>query len=131
MVSKTHFFPTGTGVGLDGPLNDRRLIFAIGESSATLVSYGMWYHALTRIGADGTEEDGLFHMMDTPTGIATIFSEVVEIKQRRTTINWAPDAPRTYLTAVGSSLPLVMTNNNGLGWLRLRPITDQRRLDHY
>ena len=93
---------------------------SIGESSATLASRGMWYHAFTRIGADGTEEDGLFHMMDTPTGIATIFSEVMEVKQRRTSINWSPDAPRTYHTAEGNSLPLIMTNN-GLGWLRIAP----------
>ena len=61
---------------------------SIVDSSSTLASRGMWYHAFTRTGADGTEEDGLFHMMDTPTGIATIISEVVEVKQRRTSINW-------------------------------------------
>ena len=87
----------------------------------------MWYHAFTRVGADGTQEDGLFQMLDTPTGIATIFSEVVEVNQRRTSINWLPGAPRTYHTAEGNSLPLIMTNN-GLGWLRLRPITDGRRI---
>ena len=32
---------------------------SIGESTATLVSRGTWCHALTRIAADGTEEDGL------------------------------------------------------------------------
>ena len=87
---------------------------SIGESTATLASLGMWYHAFTRIGADGTEEDGLFHMMDTPTGIATIFSEVMEVKLRRTTIIWSPDAPRVYTTAKGNTLPLIMTDN-GLG----------------
>ena len=57
---------------------------SIGESSATLVSRGTWLHALTRIAADGTEEDCLCRMMDTPTGIATIFSEVTEVNLRRT-----------------------------------------------
>ena len=100
---------------------------SIGESSATLVSHGMWYHALTSIAADGTEEDGLFHMMDTPSGIATIFSEVAEVNTRRTNIVWAPDAPRTYHTADGAVMPLSMSNN-GLGWLGIRAITDANRI---
>ena len=100
---------------------------SIGESSATLVSRGTWLHALTRIAADGTEEDCLCRMMDTPTGIATIFSEVTEVNLRRTNIIWAPDAPRTYHTSGGAVLPLCMSNN-GLGWLGIRAIADMDRI---
>jgi hypothetical protein len=83
---------------IPGTFTENESELSIGESSATLVSRGIWYHALTRIAADGTEEDGLFQMMDTPTGIATIFSEVAEVNSRRTNIVWSPDAPRTYHT---------------------------------
>ena len=85
---------------IPGTFTENESELSIGESSATLVSRGTWCHALTRIAADGTEEDGLFRMMDTPTGIATIFSEVTEVNSRRTNIIWAPDAPRTYHTVV-------------------------------
>ena len=44
-------------------------------------------------------------MMDTPTGIATIFSEVMEVHQRRTSIHWVPDAPRAYHTDTRTHKP--------------------------
>jgi hypothetical protein len=112
---------------IPGTFTENESELSIGESTATLASRGMWYHALTRVGADGTEEDGLYHMMDTPSGIATIFSEVVEVKTRRTTIAWSPDAPRIYHTAGGVVMPLSMSNN-GLGWLGIRAITDMNRI---
>ena len=39
---------------IPGTFTENESELSIGESSATLVSRGMWYHAFTRIGADGT-----------------------------------------------------------------------------
>ena len=99
---------------------------AIGDSESTLRCEGTWLHALTRIGSDGTEEDGVFEMNYTPNGIAHIFSECLEVNRRGTTITWSPRSSRCYQLASGRSLPLQMSSN-GLGWIIIKPIENQQR----
>ena len=81
-----------------GTFTENESELSIGESTATLVSHGTWCHALTRIAADGTEEDGLYRMMDTPTGIATIFSEVAEVKMHDALISCGHLTHRAHTT---------------------------------
>ena len=99
---------------------------AIGDSESTLLCEGTWLHALTRVGADGTEDDGVFEMNYTPNGIAHIFSECLEVNRRGTTITWSPNSSRCYQLASGKSLPLQMSSN-GLGWIIIKPIENQQR----
>eukprot|EP00966_Prymnesium_polylepis_P041887 972741-Prymnesium_polylepis.1 len=100
---------------------------AIGDSGAKLESLGTHLYAETRIGADGVEEDRVERCEFTPSGIANINSEGIEVEKRGATLMWAPGRPREFKLPDGKVLKCHMTSNH-LAWLKTKPIECPLRL---
>ena len=100
----------------------------IGDTSSSLGSEGTYWHAMELRSDNGKKEDTLQHMhFCTPTSIANILSESQECQKRGSRIEEIPGFPRMWHTGKGTKLALRM-GGNGLGFLRMIPITDQRRI---
>ena len=100
---------------------------AVGDSGAKLVSHGSYLYAETRIGADGMEQDLVHRCEYTPTGIANIDSEGVEVEKLGSTLMWVPGQSRQFKLRDGRILKCHMTGNL-LSWLKVKPIDDTDRL---
>ena len=100
---------------------------AVGDSGAKLVSHGSYLYGETRIGSDGLEQDLVHRCEYTPTGIANIDSEGVEVEKMKSTLMWVPGQSRQFKLADGRLLKCHMTGNL-LSWLKVKPIDDPDRL---
>ena len=87
----------------------------------------MYLYAIERCGANGLWQDELFLGHHTPNGVANIMSEAREVNVRKSRLEWCPGMARQFHTSTGTTMPLVM-GSNGLGFLRIRPITDHKRI---
>ena len=99
----------------------------LGDSDASLCSLGTNLHALRRIGANGNSDVGIYRMHATPNGIADIISESEEVNKRKSSIIWHPNQPRRIISGLSEDDNCVLEMTmapNGLGWLRIEPITD-------
>ena len=54
-------------------------------------------------------------------------SEAREVNVRKSRLEWCPGMARQFHTKTGTTMPLVM-GSNGLGFLKIRPITDHKRI---
>ena len=99
----------------------------VGDKKSSLASHGVYLYAIERCGSNGLWQDELFLGHHTPNGVANIMSEAREVNVRKSRLEWCPGMARQFHTKTGTTMPLVM-GSNGLGFLRIRPITDHSRI---
>ena len=87
----------------------------------------VYLYAIERCGANGLWQDELFLGHHTPNGVANIMSEAREVNVRKSRLEWCPGMARQFHTKTGTTMPLVM-GSDGLGFLKIRPITDRKRI---
>ena len=99
----------------------------VGDKKSSLASHGVYLYAIERCGSNGQWQDELFLGHHTPNGVANIMSEAREVNVRKSRLEWCPGMARQFHTKTGTTMPLIM-GSNGLGFLKIRPITDHRRI---
>ena len=99
----------------------------VGDKKSSLASHGVYLYAIERCGSNGLWQDELFLGHHTPNGVANIMSEAREVNVRKSRLEWCPGMARQFHTKTGTTMPLVM-GSNGLGFLKIRPITDHSRI---
>ena len=99
----------------------------VGDKKSSLASNGVYLYALERCGANSQWQDELFLGHHTPNGVANIMSEAREVNVRKSRVEWCPGMARQFHTKTGINMPLIM-GSNGLGFVKIRPITDHTRI---
>ena len=99
----------------------------VGDKKSSLASHGVYLYAIERCGANNQWQDELFLGHHTPNGVANIMSEAREVNVRKSRVEWCPGMARQFHTKTGTNMPLIM-GSNGLGFVKIRPITDHTRI---
>jgi hypothetical protein len=99
----------------------------VGDKKSSLASNGVYLYAIERCGANSQWQDELFLGHHTPNGVANIMSEAREVNVRKSRVEWCPGMARQFHTKTGTNMPLIM-GSNGLGFVKIRPITDHKRI---
>ena len=99
----------------------------VGDKKSSLASNGVYLYAIERCGANSQWQDELFLGHHTPNGVANIMSEAREVNVRKSRVEWCPGMARQFHTKTGTNMPLIM-GSNGLGFVKIRPITDHTRI---
>ena len=99
----------------------------VGDKKSSLASMGVYLYAIERCGANSHWQDELFLEHHTPNGVANIMSEAREVNVRKSRVEWCPGMARQFHTKTGTNMPLIM-GSNGLGFVKIRPITDHKRI---
>jgi hypothetical protein len=99
----------------------------VGESTARLSSLGSYIYVYERNGSDGSAETVVRRMKHTPTlHINMVISEPTEVYTHEYEFKFTKNNGRVMTTPDQRQVPLYMSAA-GLGWLRVRPVTDPTR----
>ena len=113
---------------LRGTFKPKEGMLGIGDANAGLQTHGTNLHALTIISLKTRDEyDCVRCMQDTPTSLAMILAEPVEVYTHGTAVSWNATYGRVWHMENGVDIQLDMSPN-GLGWVMVKPLTDPERI---
>ena len=100
----------------------------VGEDGVQLTSNGSYLYLLERFGRDGSGEVVLRRMKHTPNlRLKCVVSEPTEVYSHEYEFAFNKREGRVMSRASGDKIPLFMSKN-GLGWLKVRPVTEPQRV---
>ena len=112
-------------VGLiDGSLIAGNHNLEVGDDSASLSTTGTGMHAMTWMDENNTEFDNIRRWHHTPNCVcAGIISEPQEVYRHGASFMWSAESGRVMVTANSDVNLMLAMGENGLGWLRGKPLT--------
>ena len=99
----------------------------VGTNDSGLESKGSYIFIFERYGSDGSGEVVARRMRHTPNlPVHVVFSEAAEVYSHDYQFVFTKQG-RVMTTSAGKQVPLFMGNHTKLGWLKVKPVTDQQR----
>ena len=125
---ETHCSRTLDGALLDTYNPDDAGDLDLGDADSKLRCCGSYEYVYERFGADGSGELVVRRMKHTPNlQLKVVFSEPTEVYKHRYRFDFT-DTGRVMRSPSGHSIPLHMSSHK-LGWLKVRPVTDERLIN--